>query len=164
MKATFSAFQLCGVVFVRGWLHHQGPLPLQQQTTFPNNHYIWRSEHSKDDKYRSRFHPMRNWWLLFYKKKLYELFQTQFILLIIFLLIDKVFKKYQAHSVIECDWRWKSQWHQVLKYQLSESCRLIFQHLIMSSSVLKFQSRWWLWGLMFSLIITFVTLKASHIE
>ena len=38
--------------------------PMQQQT-FTNNHYVWRNEHSRDDKYKSRFHPMRNWWLLF---------------------------------------------------------------------------------------------------
>lgn len=33
--------------------------PMQQQT-FTNNHYVWRNEHSRDDKYKSRFHPMRN--------------------------------------------------------------------------------------------------------
>ena len=37
--------------------------PLQHQTsTTTNNHYLWKNEHSsRDDKYKSRFNPMRNW-------------------------------------------------------------------------------------------------------
>ena len=38
-------------------LHHH-----HQTSTTTNNHYLWKSEHSsRDDKYKSRFHPMRNW-------------------------------------------------------------------------------------------------------
>ena len=38
------------------------PLQVQHQTSTTNNHYLWRNEQSsRDDKYKSRRNPMRNW-------------------------------------------------------------------------------------------------------